>query len=95
VTLTGINFVKRSVAFINGEPIPTTVDSATKLHFVLPQEKFAAAGKLHIVVKNPQPVENADWGDTSNTAHIHGAYPHTVRVLDRTRAFERRRKLMP
>jgi hypothetical protein len=37
---------------------------------VLPPEKFVTAGKLHIVVKNPQPVENYQWGDTSNTAHI-------------------------
>lgn len=70
VTLTGVNFVKRSVAYVNGEPVPTTVDSATKLHFALPPEKLITAGKMHIVVKNPQPVENYEWGDTSNTAHI-------------------------
>ncbi|HEX5281158.1 MAG TPA: amidohydrolase family protein [Micropepsaceae bacterium] len=70
VTLTGINFAKRSVAYVNGEAVPTIVDSATKLHFALPPEKFVTAGKLHIVVKNPQPVENYQWGDTSNTAHI-------------------------
>lgn len=70
VTLTGVNFVKRSVAYINGEAMPTTVDSATKLRFVLPPERFVTAGKLHVVVKNPQPVENYEWGDTSNTAHI-------------------------
>jgi hypothetical protein len=70
VALTGVNFVKRSVAYVNGEPVATTVDSATKLRFVLPPEKFANAGKLHVIVKNPQPVENNEWGDTSNTAHI-------------------------
>ncbi len=70
VTLTGINFVKRSVAYVNGEPVVTMVDSATKLRLVLPPEKFADAGKLHVVVKNPEPVENHEWGNTSNTAHI-------------------------
>ena len=70
VTLTGVNFFKRSVAYVNGEPVTTMVDSATKLRFVVPTEKFVNAGKLHIVVKNPQPVENNEWGDTSNTAHI-------------------------
>jgi hypothetical protein len=70
VTLTGINFEKRSVAYVNGEPVTTMVDSATKLRFVVPAEQFANAGKLHVVVKNPQPVENPEWGDTSNTAHI-------------------------
>ena len=70
VTLTGVNFVKRSVAYVNGEPVTTMVDSATKLRFVVPPEKLANAGKLHVVVKNPQPVESPEWGDTSNTAHI-------------------------
>jgi Amidohydrolase family/IPT/TIG domain len=70
VTLTGVNFVKRSVAYVNGEPVPTMVDSATKLRFVLTPGKFADAGKLHVVVKNPQPLINYRWGDTSNMAHI-------------------------
>jgi hypothetical protein len=70
VTLTGVNFEKRSVAYVNGEPVTTMVDSATKLRFVVPPEKFANAGKLNVVVKNAQPVENPEWGDTSNTAHI-------------------------
>jgi hypothetical protein len=68
--LTGVNFVKRSVVYINGEPVPTMVDSATKLRFVLTPGKFADAGKLHVVVKNPQPLINYRWGDTSNMAHI-------------------------
>ena len=70
VTLTGVNFVKRSVVYVNGEAVPTMVDSGTKLRFVVPQNKFASGGKLHVVVKNPQPLATYDWGDTSNTAHI-------------------------
>ena len=70
VTLTGVNFVKRSVAYVNGEAVPTIVDSTTKLRFVLSPEEFANAGKLHVVVRNPKPVDNYEWGDTSNTAHI-------------------------
>jgi len=70
VTLTGINFVKRSVAYANNEPVPTIVDSATKIRFMLPQNTLARAGKLHVVVKNPTPLANVEWGDTSNTAHI-------------------------
>jgi len=70
VTLTGVNFVKRSVVYVNGEPVPTIVDSTTKVHFVLPGGKFGDAGKLHVMVKNPQPLLNPRWGDTSNMAHI-------------------------
>jgi hypothetical protein len=69
-TLTGVNFVQRSVAYVNGAPVPTIVDSATKLRFIVPQDMLAPAGKLHVNVKNPQPLATVDWGDTSNTAHI-------------------------
>jgi len=70
VTLTGVNFVKRSVVYVNGAPVPTMVDSATKIRFVVPQDRFAGAGKLHVVVKNPEPLATVEWGDASNTAHI-------------------------
>jgi hypothetical protein len=70
VTLTGINFVKRSVAYVNDTPVPTMVDSATKLRLVVPADMLAPAGKLHITVKNPKPMAVPEWGDTSNTAHI-------------------------
>ena len=70
VTLTGINFVKRSVVYINGDAVPTMVDSATKIRFLVSPDKLAGAGKLHLVVKNPTPLATAEWGDMSNTAHI-------------------------
>ena len=70
VTLTGVNFVKRSVAYVNGAPVPTTVQSATKLTLLVDKNLLAPAGKLHIVVKNPSPLATVEWGDTSNTAHI-------------------------
>ena len=69
VTLTGINFVKRSVAYVNGEAMPTMVDSGTKLRVMVPANKFAAAGKLHIVVKNPQPLATEEWGEIGR-AHV-------------------------
>jgi hypothetical protein len=70
VTLTGVNFVKRSVVYINADAMPTMVDSATRIRFVVPQDRLAGAGKLHVVVKNPTPLATTEWGDTSNTAHI-------------------------
>ena len=68
--LTGVNFTKRSVVFVDGEPVPTTVESGTKLSFVVSQNQLAQAGKLHLVVKNPKPLDTPVWGDTSNPAHI-------------------------
>jgi hypothetical protein len=88
VTLTGINFVKRSVAYVNGEPVATMVDSATKLRFVVPPEQFANAGKLHVVVKNPQPVENPEWGNGSNTAHILVPYAFSTELARPANASE-------
>ena len=70
VTLTGVNFVTRSVVYIDGNPTKTMVDSAKQIRFVLPKGTLAAAGKVDIVVKNPEPVAIPAWGDTSNPAHV-------------------------
>jgi hypothetical protein len=84
VTLTGVNFVKRSVAYVNGDAVPTMVDSATKIRLVVPQDRLAAAGKLHVVVKNPTPLATEEWGDTSNTAHILVPFAFTQIVAGNT-----------
>jgi hypothetical protein len=56
---------------VNGKKAPTTVKSGRELTFTVKANAFADAGKLHLVVKNPQPIDlGAKWGDTSNTAHI-------------------------
>jgi len=68
--LSGIGFTKRSVVFVNDRPVPTTVQSGTKLSFVVSQNDLAQAGKLHVAVKNPTPLDTPVWGDTSNKAHI-------------------------
>lgn len=70
VTLTGVNFVVRSVVYVDGDPVPTTVDSATQIRFTMPGDVLAAAGNHSIVVKNPMPVENPHWGNMSNSAHM-------------------------
>jgi hypothetical protein len=71
-TLTGVHFVKRSVVYANGEPVPTNVASGTRLTFRISRNLLAEAGKIHVVVKNPEPmtVGSQIWGNTSNTAHI-------------------------
>jgi Amidohydrolase family/IPT/TIG domain len=70
VTLTGVNFVKRSVVYIDGNPAKTMVDSATRIRFVLPKGTLGQAGKVDVVVKNPEPVAIPTWGNTSNPAHV-------------------------
>ena len=70
VTLTGVNFGKRSVVYVDGDPAKTMVDSATQIRFVLPKYKLSDAGKRDVVVKNPTPVANTEWGETSNPAHV-------------------------
>jgi hypothetical protein len=31
---------------------------------------LASAGKLHITIRNPEPLSDYDWGPKSNTANI-------------------------
>jgi hypothetical protein len=69
-TLSGINFVKRSLVYANGQPMPTAVTSATELTFVIDANTLNKAGKLKIVVKNPEPLAAPEWGAISNEAYV-------------------------
>jgi len=69
-TLTGINFVKRSLVYANGQPMPTMVASTTELSFMIDANTLAKAGKLKIVVKNPEPLAVPEWGPVSNEAYV-------------------------
>jgi hypothetical protein len=69
-TLTGINFVKRSLAYVDGQPMPTDVVSGTQLSFVIDANTLNKAGKLKVVVKNPEPLAAPEWGAVSNEAYV-------------------------
>lgn len=70
VKITGFNFVRGSKAMVDGHEVPTKVASRTELEATIPATMFAKAGKLHIVVQNPEPLANPEWGDHSNTANL-------------------------
>jgi hypothetical protein len=69
-TLTGINFVKRSVVYVDDQPMSTNISSRTQLTFVVDANTLNKAGKLRIRVKNPEPLSTPDWGPISNTAYV-------------------------
>ena len=66
----GFNYVKGSVVYVDGEPIPTQVVSRTEIKATIDSHILATAGNRALVVKNPAPVDANAWGDTSNKAHI-------------------------
>jgi hypothetical protein len=70
LTITGFNFVQRSMVYVGGEAVPTTVKSRTEIEATIPANVLASAGKLEVVVKNPEPVAEPIWGDTSNAAYV-------------------------
>jgi len=75
VTLSGINFVRRSVVEFRGKRVPTQVLSSTELKFTLDAESMKQAGRFDLVVINPAPADTlftrGMWGNgTSNLAHI-------------------------
>lgn len=55
ITLTGKKFVARSVAQLDGAPLPTTYVSATELTATLPTAKLAATGTLKVSVGTSAP----------------------------------------
>jgi amidohydrolase family protein len=75
VKLTGFNFVKRSVVYFNGKPVPFRVASPTEIEVNLDAETLREAGRFNVVVKNPEPIDpfylRSMWGNgTSNVAHL-------------------------
>ena len=78
-TLTGFNFVKGSVVWVDEHPVPTKVESATKISFTLGANELTEAGKRHLVVKNPLPLDTPVWGQNSNKAHILVPYTFTTK----------------
>jgi hypothetical protein len=75
VTVTGVNFVRKSSVMFKGKAVPTQVVSPTELKFTLDAPALAAAGRFDLNVVNPAPVDTfytrGMWGNgTSNTAHL-------------------------
>jgi len=75
VTLTGFNFVRKSVVYFNGRPEPFRAVSSNELQVTLSAEALGEAGRFDLVVKNPEPLDpfyvRGMWGNgTSNVAHL-------------------------
>jgi hypothetical protein len=66
----GFNYVKGSLVYVDGEPVPTQVVSRTEIKATVDSAMLANAGNRKVVVKNPLPMDAAAWGDTSNSAHV-------------------------
>ncbi len=75
VTLTGFNFVRKSVVYFKGKPAPFRAVSATELQVTLDADALREAGRFDLVVKNPAPLDpfyvKGMWGNgMSNVAHL-------------------------
>ena len=71
ITLTGFNFVDRPEVLIDGTPVPHERVSDTELAVTVDANLLQNAGRLDIVVVNPEPLANPDLGNgTSNSAHL-------------------------
>jgi predicted amidohydrolase len=75
ITLTGFNFVRRSIVYFKGKPVPFRAVNSTQLQVTLDPEALREAGRFDLVVKNPEPLDaffvRSMWGNgTSNIAHL-------------------------
>jgi imidazolonepropionase-like amidohydrolase len=66
----GFHYVKGSVVYVDGQPVPTQVVSRTEIKATVDSHILAQAGNRAVEVKNPLPLDPNAWGDTSNKAHI-------------------------
>jgi hypothetical protein len=75
VTLKGFNFVRKSMVYYNGVPVPYKAVSPTELQLMLNADLLKTPGRFSIIVKNPEPFNRvADvqvWGNgISNKAYL-------------------------
>jgi hypothetical protein len=77
IQITGFNFVQGSQVLVDGQAVPTTAKSRTEIEARIPAGMFADAGKLEVVVRNPMPLANPVWGDTSNIGYVLVPYEFT------------------
>jgi imidazolonepropionase-like amidohydrolase len=77
--ITGFNFVRRSVVYIDEIPVPTEVVSRTEIRAEIDAQILAVAGNKRITVRNPLPMAEPLWGDRSNPAHLLVPFEFTTR----------------
>ncbi len=70
MVIKGFNFVKRSVVYVDDKPVPTEVVSRTEIRATIAPGLLTEAGNKVVVVKNPLPLADPEWGQKSNTAHL-------------------------
>ncbi|MCH8267547.1 MAG: amidohydrolase family protein [Acidobacteria bacterium] len=71
MTIGGVNFTSKSVAYFDGQPVPTKLVNGSELQITVAAALIARAGNYPITVKNPEPLQRREWGDgTSNRAHL-------------------------
>jgi len=71
LTIRGVNFVNKSLIYFDDQGVPTELVSDTELRATIDAGLIARAGSHSIVVKNPEPVQRAEWGaGTSNRAYL-------------------------
>lgn len=83
IEITGFNFVKRSAVYVDGLRVPAEVVSHDKVRARLDQNLLSRAGKMKIVVRNPKPVDDLDWGDTSNTGYLLVPFSFTTKYFSK------------
>jgi hypothetical protein len=75
VTLTGFNFVRKSLVYFKGRPVPFMPMSSTEIQVSLDAQALREAGRFDLLVRNPEPLDpfyvKGMWGHgTSNVAHL-------------------------
>jgi hypothetical protein len=70
LTVKGFNFFRRSRVFFDHIPVPFRRVSLTELQVTIDESLLRSAGRFEIIVKNPPPLDEPLWGDTSNPANL-------------------------
>ena len=66
LTIKGVNFTRKSVAYFESRPLPTQMGSETELKATVDERLIRGAGTFAIVVKNLDLSQQPQWGGTTS-----------------------------
>ena len=66
----GAGFTRRTLIFFQGRPVPAEWISGTEMKATIAADLVARAGTFSIQAQNPEPLQRAQWGNSSNKAYL-------------------------
>jgi hypothetical protein len=70
LTIKGVNFTQKSLAYFDDHPVPARLVSETELNATIDANLIARPGTFAVTIRNPGLLAQPQWGGASNRAYL-------------------------